>query len=184
METIGERLKEERTRLELNQSDFAEKGGVQKHAQIRYEKGERYPDGNYLQAISKVGVDVLYVLTGRKEPNLKMITKDYEGTVSPIRMAMIVQEVARQFDRCGLHAELFKYSGEESNDAELRRLARITILSAEIYNELFLMNPSDSIQDLIRNFASGMALAERSRLREIKEGTDEQPKPSHIPFRR
>ena len=68
MVTIGKRLKSERLRLGLSQTAFALAGGVSKLSQVRYEKGERYPDGAYLQRISGIGVDVLYVLTGQKTP--------------------------------------------------------------------------------------------------------------------
>lgn len=60
------RLREERERLELNQVEFGAIGGVKKLAQINYEKGAREPDASYLAAISTVGADVLYILTGRR----------------------------------------------------------------------------------------------------------------------
>ncbi|WP_336332326.1 helix-turn-helix transcriptional regulator [Pseudomonas putida] len=66
--TIGERLKEERVRLGLSQTDLAAVGGVGKTTQINYEKGERSPDANYLAAASVLGADVLYVLTGERKP--------------------------------------------------------------------------------------------------------------------
>ena len=68
MDTMGKRLKSERERLGLSQVLFAAAGGSSKPSQVRYEKGERYPDGAYLQRISGIGVDVLYVLTGQKTP--------------------------------------------------------------------------------------------------------------------
>ncbi|HBO9342665.1 helix-turn-helix domain-containing protein [Pseudomonas aeruginosa] len=68
LSTIGERLREERERKGMNQSSFAEVGGVQKRAQINYEKDERHPDAAYLAAIAAAGVDVLYVLTGQRAP--------------------------------------------------------------------------------------------------------------------
>jgi len=61
---IGERLREERERLRLNQEQLGEIGGVRKQAQLLYEKGERSPDAQYLAAVATTGVDVLYVLTG------------------------------------------------------------------------------------------------------------------------
>lgn len=61
---FGERLKEERTRLDMNQADFAEIAGVTKKTQILYEKNERTPDGNYFAAIATKGADVMYILTG------------------------------------------------------------------------------------------------------------------------
>ncbi|CAN7325211.1 helix-turn-helix transcriptional regulator [Caballeronia sp. LjRoot29] len=65
MDTFPSRLKQERRRLGLNQAVLANAGGVQKHAQLNYEKGLRYPDAGYLAGIAEVGVDVLYLLTGR-----------------------------------------------------------------------------------------------------------------------
>lgn len=63
---VGERLREERTRLGLNQDAFAQLGGITRNTQGSYEKGERNPDSVYLTAVVKAGVDVLYVLTGRR----------------------------------------------------------------------------------------------------------------------
>ncbi len=68
MSTAGERLREERQRLEISQVRLAEIGGVQKRAQINYEQGGRVPDGAYLAAVAAAGVDVLYVLTGDRAP--------------------------------------------------------------------------------------------------------------------
>lgn len=64
MESIGSRLKSERTRLGFSQADFGAIGGVQKGAQINYEKGERFPGADYLQAIAGAGADVLLIVTG------------------------------------------------------------------------------------------------------------------------
>lgn len=68
MTTIGDRLKEERVRLGLSQTDLGAIGGVGKTTQINYEKGERSPDAAYLSAAAAHGLDVLYVLTGKKTP--------------------------------------------------------------------------------------------------------------------
>lgn len=62
--TIGARLREERDRLGLNQTDFGAIGGVSKMSQINYEKNEHSPSAAYLGALAKQGVDVLYVITG------------------------------------------------------------------------------------------------------------------------
>jgi len=77
MNTIGERLREERERLDFNQSAFGAIGGVAKRAQIHYEQGERSPDANYLAAVAKVGVDIRYVVTGdRKGPTPVKLTEE------------------------------------------------------------------------------------------------------------
>lgn len=65
---IGDRLKEERSRLGFSQTDLAGVGGVGKTTQINYEKGERSPDAGYLAAVAGKGVDVLYVVTGERKP--------------------------------------------------------------------------------------------------------------------
>ncbi|WHS62247.1 helix-turn-helix transcriptional regulator [Pseudomonas sp. G2-4] len=64
--TIGERLKEERSRLGLSQTDLGAAGGVGKTTQINYEKGAGTPDAKYLAAVEGLGVDVLYVVTGQR----------------------------------------------------------------------------------------------------------------------
>jgi len=66
--SIGERLREERVRLALSQELMGETAGVRKQAQLKYEKGERHPDAAYLERLAAIGVDVLYVLTGRRAP--------------------------------------------------------------------------------------------------------------------
>lgn len=67
MDSIGERLKEERQRLDMSQTEFGELGGVLKQAQIKYEKGERFPDAAFLAAISQAGADVQYIVTGERQ---------------------------------------------------------------------------------------------------------------------
>lgn len=82
MATIGKRLKAERVRLKYSQEAFGDAAGVGKHSQIRYEKGERSPDGDYLALINALGADVHYILTGQR--NLFM---DYEvpDSITPAR---------------------------------------------------------------------------------------------------
>lgn len=65
MSTIGERLRLERERLGLNQTELGERCGVQKRSQINYEKDERSPDALYLVRLGAAGADVGYVLFGR-----------------------------------------------------------------------------------------------------------------------
>ncbi|MCI3205845.1 transcriptional regulator [Pandoraea capi] len=67
MTTFSDRLKAERKRIGLSQEQFAVHGGVKRDAQINYENGSRKPDSGYLEAISALGVDVLYLVTGRHD---------------------------------------------------------------------------------------------------------------------
>lgn len=64
MTNFNERLKEERKRLGLNQTDFAALANVGQIAQVNYENGKRNPDSKYLQAIAEAGADIQYILTG------------------------------------------------------------------------------------------------------------------------
>lgn len=66
--TIGERLKEERLSLGLSQTELGAAGGKGKTTQINYEKGVGSPDAEFLAAAAEMGVDVLYVVTGRRTP--------------------------------------------------------------------------------------------------------------------
>jgi transcriptional regulator with XRE-family HTH domain len=65
MVSFCERLRAERTRLGLNQTDFAALAGMTKKTQMLYEADERVPDANYLAAIAAAGADVHYRITGQ-----------------------------------------------------------------------------------------------------------------------
>jgi len=63
---IGNRLREERERLCLSQALFAGKMGISRMSQVNYETGKRLPDAGYLFAASEAGVDITYVITGKR----------------------------------------------------------------------------------------------------------------------
>lgn len=63
---IGDRLREERERLGLTQTDFAELIGASKNTQSNYEKGVRKPDSDYLMRLEEASADPAYVLTGQR----------------------------------------------------------------------------------------------------------------------
>lgn len=66
--TIGGRLKDERARLRMSQTDLASAAGVSKNTQLNYEKDERNPDAGYLIAVAALGIDVNFVLFGKQTP--------------------------------------------------------------------------------------------------------------------
>lgn len=66
MVSFCERLRAERTRLGLNQTDFAALAGVTKKTQMLYEAGERVPDTNYMAALGQAGADLYFIITGQK----------------------------------------------------------------------------------------------------------------------
>ncbi|WP_445673413.1 helix-turn-helix domain-containing protein [Pseudomonas ceruminis] len=83
---IGYRLKEERSRLGISQTDLAQVGGVGKTTQINYEKGERSPDASYLAAVAEIGVDVLYVVCGERKPQTLGLSADESLLVERYRL--------------------------------------------------------------------------------------------------
>ena len=68
MSRFNERLREERKRLGLNQTDFSAFAAVSTETQSNYERGSRKPDSDYLEALAANGVDVGYLLTGVRMP--------------------------------------------------------------------------------------------------------------------
>jgi transcriptional regulator with XRE-family HTH domain len=67
---VGERLREERERLGLNQTDFGVLLGVSRGTQKNYELGANSLDLRYVTALEERGVDAAYVLTGRRSTPL------------------------------------------------------------------------------------------------------------------
>lgn len=97
MVSISDRLREERERLGHNQTAFASVAKRDRKSQTRYESGDRSPDADYLAAISGIGADVLYILTGRKD-----LTLHGEWTMNDIRnreLGDIVRQQAAQIKK-------------------------------------------------------------------------------------
>jgi len=63
---FGARLAEERRRLGLKQGEFAHRAGTDSAKQSLYETGKRELRADYLARLTDIGVDVVYVLTGRR----------------------------------------------------------------------------------------------------------------------
>lgn len=89
---IGLRLKEERERLNFSQTAMAEIGGKKKLAQLKYEQGESSPTAAYLAAVGRVGVDVLYVITG--ERTAQRLASDEQDLVALFRAAPLPVKAA------------------------------------------------------------------------------------------
>lgn len=107
MSTFGDRLKEERERLRLNQTALGELGGVRKQAQLHYESGKRFPDANYLAAVAGAGVDVVYALTGERATNAAAtpmevaLLDNYRNSAAEVRIGVsrLLAETGRAMDR-------------------------------------------------------------------------------------
>ncbi|WP_338487326.1 helix-turn-helix transcriptional regulator [Pseudomonas trivialis] len=72
MKEIGRRLKQERQRMGLTLQRLAEIGGVTAAEQRRYELSESMPAADYLAALASHGMDVVYVVTGKKQAVVNM----------------------------------------------------------------------------------------------------------------
>lgn len=64
--SFGVRLKEERRRLGFKQAEFAALAGTDVPKQSLYENDRRQLRAGYLARLEPIGVDLLYVLTGRR----------------------------------------------------------------------------------------------------------------------
>ncbi len=62
----GERLKEERERLGVNQSEFAALAGATRKTLFNWESGTAFPNSAVLGVLAEHGLDVLYVVTGQR----------------------------------------------------------------------------------------------------------------------
>lgn len=81
---IGERLKEERKKLGLNQDGFAAIAGVSRRAYAEWESGNTSPTAVQLQEFHRAGADVAYVVTG---------IRSHAGTPAPevVDVALVIR---------------------------------------------------------------------------------------------
>ncbi|QOJ20317.1 MAG: helix-turn-helix transcriptional regulator [Gammaproteobacteria bacterium] len=66
-EQIGERFKEERKLLGISQTELAESLGASRRSIIDWEKGVATANAEVLSSFHKLGADILYILTGKRE---------------------------------------------------------------------------------------------------------------------
>lgn len=60
-------LKEERKRLGLSQAVLASECGVSREMWGKYERGQASPNCEVMEKLAGLGINVLYILTGRRE---------------------------------------------------------------------------------------------------------------------
>lgn len=84
--SIGKRLIAERERLGMTQAEFYRAVGTSKSMQFYFETDHSKPGAEYLIAADGLGVDVLYVLTGRhgnpREPRAPNTARASKGSVA------------------------------------------------------------------------------------------------------
>lgn len=111
MKDLGLRLKEERKNLGLSQQEFGAIGGVEANAQGKYESGERMPRSDYLAALGKKGMDVLYVLSGKRTPIAVDSLNDAEQAIITHYRALsqndqeAISQLATSLSECALGSD-------------------------------------------------------------------------------
>jgi transcriptional regulator with XRE-family HTH domain len=106
--TFGARLKEERRRLGFKQAEFAARVGRDVPKQSLYENDKRELRAPYLERIAQEGVDVLYVLTGRRsEDSLDEGASEFLGLYLELpaelqqALARLIADLGRLGERSG-----------------------------------------------------------------------------------
>ena len=96
---VGERLREERERLGLNQTEFGALLGVSRGTQKNYELGANSLDLRYVAALEECGVDAAFVLTGRRStPVGQLFSPEEEKLINQYRsITPFDQEAIRRF---------------------------------------------------------------------------------------
>jgi transcriptional regulator with XRE-family HTH domain len=111
--TIGERLREERTRLRLSQPIFAEIAGTTKQTIFSWETGKTAPVADQLADLTRAGVDVLYVLTGERSasaavtPSEVALLDNYRHSTEDVQrgVSKLLAETGRALERAGFDPE-------------------------------------------------------------------------------
>lgn len=115
MNDFNERIKCERERLGFTQEDFAALAGKKRTAQQGYERsGGTKPDLSYLEAIHKVGADILYITTGQKGGSVSSVNEDAQQYESRRSQLSPIAELV----------DMFEKSSEEMQQAVLRMLGK------------------------------------------------------------
>lgn len=110
--SIGSRLREERTRIGLSQTDFAALAGASKRVQLKWEKDESAPTALALAAFAEAGADVLYILSGKRTPD------------SPETLAKRIDSQIDEYERFLLDPISKKLPDQSDDEAEKFALMR------------------------------------------------------------
>lgn len=168
--SISARLREERLRLGLSQTAFAALAGVTKSAQIKWEGGaSSAPTAPALAAMVAGGVDVLYVLSGRRTASEPA---DFAATVAA-KLKVISRDILEPDPR--------PVPGESADDADRRIVAGhakslrdilgndAPLLPSELVDEAeHLLDIAGSWGSLMLNRAHAHS-QRRSRRRDVRE---------------
>jgi len=172
--SFGERLKIERERLGLSQLEAAESCGVRREMWGKYERGDSEPGTRVLERFSTHNADVLYILTGRREPKLET----NEGFINPASIALDAVELFKRFTLEGV-TENDYFLDIEGEDADRLKqsakscfIGRLVSLAGEIYNRR-LSVPWGERKAMTEQWARGVAFSEYLRIRDERKKSTE-----------
>ena len=74
----GDRIRSERRRLEMTQTQFAQATGISQATQVGYENGAHLPNVHYLNRASALGVDIVFVVLGKRTPQAAVDWVDWD----------------------------------------------------------------------------------------------------------
>ena len=117
---VGARLRDERKRIDRSQAELGAVGGVNRDSQAAYETGRRSPPSDYLLAVGGAGIDIVYVLTGKRgTERLSPFASEFAGLaphLSEADQAALLQIARSLAHRPGpsqrLHAPTTQFQGE------------------------------------------------------------------------
>ena len=127
---FGKRLELERKRLDRTQVEFGLMGGVSRLAQWKYEHCENYPSVEYLEKLRDSQVDVIYLVTGRRQTPQEMnwdILKDAFLLVNQ----MLVDRPGRNYTPAQ-RFDLFKHMGQAMVAEAYGTTANLTESKSEV----------------------------------------------------
>lgn len=100
----GERLREERIRLELSQPELAAACGVSRNSQINYEAEKNSPAISYFQHAAARGMDVSYVITGVRAHVQRVLKEERAAFIELSARESGVLSSFRRLDEAGKRA--------------------------------------------------------------------------------
>ena len=101
----GSRLRSERNRLGITQTQLASAGGISKPTQVAYESDTYVPDLQYLERISSADVDKIFVVTGKTTS--QFVTEHFDWKLHQ----EVVEVVMELSDELGVQLPAVKLSG-------------------------------------------------------------------------
>lgn len=145
MSTQGERIRDARVNLGLTQSEFAKRCGVHRQSQVNYELDRRHPSEAYLDALEKIGIDSIYIMTGAYRSEHYLYPELYNYLIFAL-----LNELGYSKEEAGQCLQLF--------ERKLKEIAPIDESSDETHAwtkdvASILFKDSSKISDLVNNAA-------------------------------